>query len=192
MHSSQNDQASVFGISGIPYQGHSKCYQPWPSAWLVTLTLILIILDITKTKSNDDNNYCFIIHCFEETLYTEPQNTLALLLRKQGDYQGIFILRQDMRALMYYYTYSMRCNWWFWEKPLGIFKFSVSSFNFCVCRSVKIQNGNDNNVLHLVLTTSSSLNIEALMIKICFAQWPDNYNNYISTIIVVNCCTALY
>ena len=97
-----------------------------------------------------------------------------------------------MRALMYYYTYSMRCNWWFWEKPLGIFKFSVSSFNFCVCRSVKIQNGNDNNVLHLVLTTSSSLNIEALMIKICFAQWPDNYNNYISTIIIVNCCTALY
>ena len=97
-----------------------------------------------------------------------------------------------MRASMYYYTYSMRCNWWFWEKPLGIFKFSVSSFNFCVCRSVKIQNGNDNNVLHLVLTTSSSLNIEAVMIKICFAQWPDNYNNYISTIIVVNCCTALY
>ena len=96
-----------------------------------------------------------------------------------------------MRALMYYYTYSMRCNWWFWEKPLGIFKFSVSSFNFCVCRSVKIQNGNDNNVLHLVLTTSSSLNIEALMIKICFAQWPDNYNNYISTITIVNCCTAL-
>ena len=44
-----------------------------------------------------------------------------------------------MRALMHYYTYSMRCNWWFWEKPLGIFKFSVSSFNFCVCRSVKIQ-----------------------------------------------------
>ena len=110
MHPSQNDQASVFGISGIPYQGHSKCYQPWPLAWLVTPTLILIILDITKTKSNDDNNYCFIIHCFEETLYTEPQNTLALLLRKQGDYQGLFILWQDMRALMYYYTYSMRCN----------------------------------------------------------------------------------
>ena len=54
MHPSQNDQASVFGISGIPYQGHSKCYQPWPSASLVTLTLILIILDITKTKTNNN------------------------------------------------------------------------------------------------------------------------------------------
>ena len=62
MHPSQNDQASVFGISGIPYQGHSKCYQPWPSASLVTLTLILIILDITKTKSNDDNNFLLLFY----------------------------------------------------------------------------------------------------------------------------------
>ena len=192
MYTSQSNQASVFWISGIPTcnQGLDKCYQPWPSAWLVTHTLTLIIPDITNIESYEN---CFIIHCFEETLYTEPQNTLALLLWKQGDYQRAFhSVAGLMRALMYYYTYSMRCNWWFWEKPLGIFKFSVSSFNFCVCRSVKIQNGNDNNVLHLVLTTSSSVNIEALMIKICFAQWPDNYNNYISTIIVVNCCTALY
>ena len=30
---------------------------------LIALTETSIILDITKTKSN---NYCFIIHCFEE------------------------------------------------------------------------------------------------------------------------------
>ena len=30
---------------------------------LITLTETLIIPDITKTESN---NYCFIIHCFEE------------------------------------------------------------------------------------------------------------------------------
>ena len=32
-------------------QGLSKCYQPRPSAWLITLTLTLIIPDITKTSS---------------------------------------------------------------------------------------------------------------------------------------------
>ena len=31
---------------------------------LITLTETLIIPDVTKTESN--NNYCFIIHCFEE------------------------------------------------------------------------------------------------------------------------------
>ena len=34
-------------------QGLSKCYQPRPSAWLTTLTSTLIILDITKTSSNN-------------------------------------------------------------------------------------------------------------------------------------------
>ena len=33
-------------------QGLSKYYQPRPSAWLITLTSTLIILDITKTSSN--------------------------------------------------------------------------------------------------------------------------------------------
>ena len=79
MYPSQSNQASVFWISGIPTcnQGLDKCYQHWPSAWLVTLTLTLIIPDITNIESYEN---CFIIHCFEETLYTEPQNTLALLL----------------------------------------------------------------------------------------------------------------
>ena len=95
MYPSQSNQASVFGISGIPtcnQCGLDKSYQPWPSAWLVTLTLTLIIPEITKIESHEN---CFIIHCFEETLYTEPQNTLALLLWKQGDYPGLFILWQD-------------------------------------------------------------------------------------------------
>ena len=34
-------------------QGLGNCYQPRPSAQLVTLSLTLIILDITKTSSNN-------------------------------------------------------------------------------------------------------------------------------------------
>ena len=33
-------------------QGLGKCYQPLPSAQLITLTLTLSIPDITKTESN--------------------------------------------------------------------------------------------------------------------------------------------
>ena len=36
-------------------QGLNKCHQPQPSAQLITLTLTLIISDITRTSSN---NYC--------------------------------------------------------------------------------------------------------------------------------------
>ena len=32
-------------------EGLGKCYQPWPLAWLVTLTSTLINLEITKTSS---------------------------------------------------------------------------------------------------------------------------------------------
>ena len=34
-------------------QGLGKCYQPWPSAWLIALTSNLIISDITKASSNN-------------------------------------------------------------------------------------------------------------------------------------------
>ena len=40
-------------------QGRDKCYQPQPSAQLITLTSTLIILDITRTSSS---NYC--LKCF--------------------------------------------------------------------------------------------------------------------------------
>ena len=36
---------------------HCKCYQPRPSAPLITLTLTLIIPDITKISSNN----CFLV-----------------------------------------------------------------------------------------------------------------------------------
>ena len=39
-------------------QGLGKCYQPRPSAQLITVTSTLIILDIAKTSSN--NNYCLL------------------------------------------------------------------------------------------------------------------------------------
>ena len=34
-------------------QGLGKCYQPWPSTRLITLTSTLIFLDITKASSNN-------------------------------------------------------------------------------------------------------------------------------------------
>ena len=40
-------------------QGLAKCYQPWPLAQLITLTLTLIIPDITKTLSNN----CLLLAC---------------------------------------------------------------------------------------------------------------------------------
>ena len=50
---------SAFVISRIqPNEGLSKCYQPWPSAPLITPTLTMIIPDITKASSN---NYCLFI-----------------------------------------------------------------------------------------------------------------------------------
>ena len=45
-------------------QGLGKCYQPRPSARLITLTSTLIIPDITKTSSN--NAVCFIYN-FQES-----------------------------------------------------------------------------------------------------------------------------
>ena len=45
-------------------QGLGKCYQPRPSARLITLTSTLIIPDIAKTSSN--NAVCFIYN-FEES-----------------------------------------------------------------------------------------------------------------------------
>ena len=43
-----------FGFCDIlNYQGLGKCYQPRPSARLITLTLTLIILVTTKTSSNN-------------------------------------------------------------------------------------------------------------------------------------------
>ena len=52
-------------------QGRGKYYQPsqWPKA--ITLSKILIILDITKTESSN----CFIIHCFEQN---NDKHTIAL------------------------------------------------------------------------------------------------------------------
>ena len=51
---------SVFMISGIIKVMHSKCkvmhskcYQPRSSTWLITLTLTLIIPDVTKTSYNN-------------------------------------------------------------------------------------------------------------------------------------------
>ena len=42
---------SVFVMSRTEStEGLGKCYQPWPLAWLVTLTSTLINLEITKTS----------------------------------------------------------------------------------------------------------------------------------------------
>ena len=43
---------SVFVLCEI-IKARGKCYQPWPSAWLETLTQTFISADITKTSSNN-------------------------------------------------------------------------------------------------------------------------------------------
>ena len=49
-----NKTITGFGFCDIPNnQGLGKCYQPRPSAQLITLTLTLIILVNTKTSSNN-------------------------------------------------------------------------------------------------------------------------------------------
>ena len=46
-------------------EGQGKCYQPSRTPRLITLTCTktFIILNVTKTKFNNNNN-CIIIHCF--------------------------------------------------------------------------------------------------------------------------------
>ena len=62
---------SVFVVyTKINNQGLGKCYQPRPSAWLITLTQCtstLIILDITKTSSNN----CLLFMHFQENMTYE-------------------------------------------------------------------------------------------------------------------------
>ena len=53
-------------------QGLGKCYQPRPSARLITLTSILIIQDITKTSSN---NFLLLCSCFERDSRDPPRNS---------------------------------------------------------------------------------------------------------------------
>ena len=59
-----NDQNKVnigLGFCDIQNnQGRGKSYQPKPRLITLIITSTLIILDSTKTSSN--NNYCFIIH----------------------------------------------------------------------------------------------------------------------------------
>ena len=55
MHNKTNIR---FGFCDIlNNQGLGKCYQPQPSAWLITLTSTLIISDITRTSSNNCLKY---------------------------------------------------------------------------------------------------------------------------------------
>ena len=50
-------------------QGLSSCYQLQPLARLITLTSTLMILDTTKTSSN--NNYCLLFMHFQENITYE-------------------------------------------------------------------------------------------------------------------------
>ena len=50
-------------------QGLSSCYQLQPLAQLITLTLTLMILDTTKTSSN--NNYYLLFMHFQENITYE-------------------------------------------------------------------------------------------------------------------------
>ena len=64
---------SAFVISRIhPNEGLGKCYQPWPSARLITLTSTLIIPDITKASSN---NKLLLIYSFAMAGYVSQPYT---------------------------------------------------------------------------------------------------------------------
>ena len=76
---------SAFVISRIhPNGGLGKCYQPWPSARLITLTLTLIIPDITKASSN---NCLFILLRWQDMFHnlTPVSGGIGMkLLQKMG------------------------------------------------------------------------------------------------------------
>ena len=75
----------AFVISRIhPNEGRGKCYQPWPSARLITLTLTLIIPDITKASSN---NCLFILLPWQDMFHnlTPVSGGIGMkLLQKMG------------------------------------------------------------------------------------------------------------
>ena len=61
-----NETIIRFGFCDIiNNQGLGKCYQPRPSAQVITLPLTLIIPDITKTSSNN----CLLFACFAAALF---------------------------------------------------------------------------------------------------------------------------
>ena len=64
----------AFVISKI-IKVHCKCYQPWPLAPLITLTLAFIILDITKISSNN----CFLVVLYW-TVWDRKQTNICMFL----------------------------------------------------------------------------------------------------------------
>ena len=62
-----------FGFCDIPNnQGLGKCYEPRPSAQLITITLTLIILVNTKTSSN---NIIVYLYLWQVSAESEQKNT---------------------------------------------------------------------------------------------------------------------
>ena len=72
----------VFVMSGIIKVEVLKCHRPSSRPRLITITVTLIIPDITKIESND----CFIIHCFEinNDKYIVARNQLDIALRNHA------------------------------------------------------------------------------------------------------------
>ena len=89
-------------------QGLDKCYQPWPSARLITLISTLSIPDITRTSSN--NNcvlFSWIALNFFTIFFKQPLCCLS-----ESKFKHIFCLVK----LKIWFTTKLEHSWKDWEQ----------------------------------------------------------------------------
>ena len=93
-----NETIIRFGFCDIiNNQGLGKCYQPRPSAQVITLLLTLIIPDITKTSSNN----CLLFGCFATALFISSVICFLLLGSALPWYLDAIFLHVGSRTVSY-------------------------------------------------------------------------------------------
>ena len=93
-----NETIIRFGFCDIiNNQGLDKCYQPRPSAQVITLPLTLIIPYITKTSSNN----CLLFACFATALFISSVICFLLLGSALPWYLDAIFLHVGSRTVSY-------------------------------------------------------------------------------------------